>query len=214
VSIQTNFIDERFPSIRIELNNASKGKLPVAILDIINLCGGIPSPDITNVHVNITPTYASSLSVKINADQYEVARNMDFEIGRIDNNYMHVKDKGKGIGTNLFLNQVRTARKLGFKKLYMVAFAPSDELAWYGYYFWANLGFQNTDVDDYLNWANAMGRKEPTLSELMQSESGRELWKNTGFTWIGNFYLAKGHPCLEYLRMHLQRKKIDFSLGE
>ncbi len=152
--------------------------------------------------------------LKINTDQYEIARNMDFQLGRIDNNYMHVENKGKGIGTNLFLNQLLTARKHGFKRLYMVAFAPSDDLAWYGYYFWANMGFENSDVAEYRDWARAMGREEITLSELMQSESGRELWKKTGFTWIGNFYLSKGHPCLSYLRMHLQRKGIDLNLDE
>ena len=59
-----------------------------------------------------------------------------------------------------------------------------------------------------------MGRKEATLSELMQSESGRQLWKKTGFTWIGNFFLADGHPCLDYLRKHLRRKKINFEVNK
>jgi hypothetical protein len=96
VALQTNFIDELFPSIHIELINALEEQLPLTIRDIINLCGGMPAPDITNARVIITPTYASALSVKINTDQYEVARNMDFEIGRIDNNYMHVEEKGEG----------------------------------------------------------------------------------------------------------------------
>ena len=214
VAIQTNYIDELFPSIHIELQNAFEEQLPLSVRDIINLCGGMPAPNITNARVIITPTYGSALNVKIKTDQYEVARNMDFEIGRIDNNYMHVEEKGKGIGTHLFLNQVQAALQHGFRRLYMVAFAPSDDLAWYGYYFWANLGFENADIDEYRDWAAAMGRKEATLSELMQSESGRELWKNTGITWIGNFYLTKGHRCFDYLQMHLQRKKIDFTLIE
>ena len=113
MATQTNFIDELYPSIRIELNNASKEQLPLAVRDIINLCGGIPLPDITYVHVVITATYASALSVKITTDQYEVVRNMDIEIGRIDNNYMYVYEKERGIGTNLFLNQLQTARRCG-----------------------------------------------------------------------------------------------------
>src|SRR6202012_1634566 len=65
--------------------------------------------------------------------------------------------KGKHIGTNLFLNQLVTARAHGFEKLHTIAIAPSkydDEgTAWYGYYFWANLGFQNMEPDEYRAWA-------------------------------------------------------------
>jgi hypothetical protein len=214
VAIQTNFIDELFPSIQIEVNNASEVQLPLSVLDIINLCGGIPSPDITNARVLITATYVTALSVKITTDQYEVARNMDFEIGRIDNNFMEAYEKGQHIGTNLFLNQVQTARQHGFRKIHVTAMGREDELDWDGYYFWANLGFENTDIIEYQNWAADMGREEPTLSELMQTQAGRYLWKKTGFTWIGNFYLADEHPCMAYLKKHLQRNGIDFPFGE
>jgi hypothetical protein len=50
-----------------------------------------------------------------------------------------------------------------------------------------------------------MQREEPTLSELMQTAEGRELWRNTGISWIGEFFLAKDHPCNHYLK----RKGID-----
>ncbi len=89
---------------------------------------------------------------------------------------------------------------------------PEDGLDWGGYYFWAKLGFENTDIGEYKAWAAEMGRKEPTLSELMQTKIGRELWKNTGFTWVGNFHLAKDHPCSGYLQKYLQRKKINVDL--
>src|ERR1700722_1917317 len=117
VAIQTNYIDELFPSIHIELQNAFEEQLPLSVRDIINLCGGMPAPNITNARVIITPTYGSALNVKIKTDQYEVARNMDFEIGRIDNNYMHVEEKGKVIETHLFLNQAQAAQKHGFRSL-------------------------------------------------------------------------------------------------
>ena len=143
---------------------------------------------------------------------------MDFKLKQIDNNIMVVSNdsKGKHIGTNLFLNQVLAARAHDFEKLHTIAIAPSkydDEgTAWYGYYFWANLGFQNVETNEYRTWAAEMKRKEPTLSELMQTDEGRELWKNTGISWIGEFFLAKDHPCYKYLKLHLKRKRIEFDL--
>ena len=214
--VQTNYIDDVYHKIDFELKGARATLEQYAISkrEIVNLCGGIPSPVITNIRVVITATYASALCAQVITDQYEVSRNMDFDIWRLDNNYMYVKNKGQGIGTNLFLNQLQTARKYPFEKLNTIATAPDDELAWDGYYFWANLGFENKDINDYREWAKAMGRKEPTLSELVQTEEGRSLWKRTGFTWIGAFYLATGHPCMDYLRRHLQRKGINIALEE
>ena len=210
--ILTNYLDDRLPIVDIELNDTLPvlGQYHLSPFDIINLCGGIPSPEITSVRVVINSTFSSALSVQIFTDQYEVVRNIDFQIGRIDNNFMLVRERGQGLGTKLFLTQVQTARQLNFKRLHTTALAPNDDLNWSGYYFWAELGYENTDIEEYRAWATEMGRGEPTLSELVQSESGRQLWKQSGFTWIGNFYLANDHPCMGYLRRHLERKGIDF----
>ncbi len=212
--IRTNYLDDLSPAVDIELNDIQPilGQYHFSPLDLINLCGGIPGPDITSVRVIMHSTFSSALSVQIYADQFEVVRNMDFQIGRIDNNFMLVKDRGQGLGTKLFLTQVQTARRLHFRRLHTTALAPDDELGWSGYYFWAELGYENTDVEEYKVWATEMGREEPTLSELVQSESGRQLWRQSGFTWIGNFHLADGHPFLSYLKRHLERKGIDFPL--
>lgn len=215
--IQTNFIEALYHQIEFKIadphsvlkHNKVTGK------DIVNLCGGIPLPDITNISVEISSQYQPALCVQIKTDQYETVRTMDFELKQIDNNIMIVNDEAKGrhIGTNLFLNQLQTARTHNFEKLHTIAMAPSkyDEegTAWYGYYFWANLGFQNMEPDEYHAWATEMQREEPTLSDLMQTAEGRELWRNTGISWIGEFFLAKDHPCNHYLKLHLKRKGID-----
>ena len=211
---QANFLQEVEPFIQIELNNA----LPVlreyqlTPYDIINLCGGVPGPDITSIRVELNATYASALAIKIVTDQYEVTRRMDFGIGRINNDFMLVHQRGLGTGTNLFLTQVQTARRFHFRQLHVNAIAPDDELDWTGYYFWAELGYENKDAEEYQAWAIERGRTEKTLSELVQSEDGRRLWRQEGFAWIGNFYLADGHPCMTYLKRHLERKGIDFEL--
>ena len=52
---QANFLRELEPFIQIELNNA----LPVlreyqlTPYDIVNLCGGVPGPDITSIRVEL-----------------------------------------------------------------------------------------------------------------------------------------------------------------
>ena len=214
VPLQINYLDTFSPAIQIELNNASSvlGQYNISPFDIINLCGGVPAPDITSIYVQLHATYASALSVRIVTDQYEVTRRMDFSIGRINNDFMLVHQRGHGLGTNLFLTQVQTARQFHFRQLHVNAIAPDDELDWTGYYFWAELGYENKDVEEYQAWATERGRTEPTLSELVQSDSGRQLWRHEGFAWIGNFYLTDEHPCMTYLRRHLERKGIDFVL--
>ena len=211
---QINFIDKLYPRIHFELIGADVvfQRYNISAREVLNLCGGVPALYISHIHVTISGTYSSALSVKVITDQYEVVRNMDFEIGRIDNNYMYVQEKGQGIGTNLFLNQLQAAWKCQIKKLITISMAPDDERAWDGYYFWANLGFENTDIEEYQEWAAVMGREESTLSELMQTKEGRDLWKRSGFTWIGSFHLARGHSCWDYLQRHIKRKGIDFDL--
>ncbi|MBS1665518.1 MAG: hypothetical protein JST68_31040 [Bacteroidetes bacterium] len=212
--IQTNYIDELVHTINFEINDAAPvlAQYHLSPYDIVNLCGGIPAPYITSIRVIMHATYNSALSVQISSDQYEVVRNIDFQIGRIDNNHMVVVHPGEGLGTNLFLTQVKTARRFRFKKLHMTALIPDGERNWTGYYFWAELGYENTDIEEFHAWAAEMGREELTLSELVQSESGRRLWRQSGFIWIGNFYLNDDHACTGYLRQHLKRKGIDFDI--
>ncbi len=214
--MQTNFIDDLYPLISFELTNAYTvlEQYNISARDIVNLCGGIPSPHITNIHVVLSSQYASALCIEINTDQYELVRRLDFDIRKIDNTYMYVHNKGQGIGTNLFLTQVQTARNYHFEKLHTTAMAPIEDEKWNGYYFWAHLGFENTETTEYRAWAAKMGRQESTLSELVQTQEGRDLWNKNGYPWIGDFYLATGHPCAIYLQNHLERKGIDYKVDE
>lgn len=67
---------------------------------------------------------------------------------------------------------------------------------------------------DSARWAEKMNRNEPSLNELMQTEDGRQIWEQHGTTWIGEFFLAKGHVCSLYLKMYLERKGIDVDMEE
>jgi hypothetical protein len=65
VAIRTNYIENVFPHILID----QKGAQPIlddygfSVRDVINLCGGIPAPHISNIRVTIAATYSSALSV-------------------------------------------------------------------------------------------------------------------------------------------------------
>jgi hypothetical protein len=215
--MRTNFIEENYALIQCSIDDRYNvmQQCNVDLKDVVNLCGGIPSLDISSFYIKISSQYHSAITVEIETNLYEVVRAIDFEIKRIDNNFMFVYDKGNHIGTNLFLNQLQTARSFGFKKIHINAMAPQhhDETIWDGYYFWANLGFGNSDIEEYKEWAAEMGRKEKTLSDLMQTEEGRALWKKAGFTWIGNFFIETGHRCWKYLENHLRRKGIQIDLN-
>lgn len=209
----TNFIDDILPHAKLSFHGIQEEALPVPVKSLLNLSGGIPSPDITGLRVEIFATFSSAFTIKIYCDQYQASRNLDFSIGRIDNNYLFVNAQGQGTGTRLFLNQIQAAREMGFRRIHVTAMAPSeDEPDWNGYYFWACLGFHNAEDEEFLEWAQAMGRNEPTLSALMQTEEGRALWKATGYTWIGDFFLIEDYYCIACLKEHLNRKGIDFPI--
>jgi hypothetical protein len=210
----TNFIDDILPYADVKLNNVAMEELPVPVRDLLSLCGGIPSPAVTHFRAEIHSPFHDAFAVRIESDQYEASRNMDFSIGRLDNLFLYVNDPGQGLGTNLFLNQFQAARERGFRKIHLTATAPSeDEPNWTGYYFWACLGFQNREIEEFQVWAHKMKRTETTLSALVQTEEGRDFWKIHGYTWIGDFFLSEGHDCINHLKAHLNRKKIDFPIA-
>jgi GNAT superfamily N-acetyltransferase len=218
VPIDTNFIEELYDQIDFKLTDTQgvMDQFELTPVDVLNLCGGIPLPGITGIHVDISSQYAGALTIKVVTDQYEVIRMIDMDLRRIDNRVMVVapEARGQGIGTNLFLNQLRTAQQIQIVKLQTFTRAPSsyddEDQDWQGYYFWANFGFINTEVEEFNKWAFERGRLEPTLNELMQTEEGRRLWKEQGFSWTGDFVLQDEHGCLAYLNKYLGRKGITW----
>jgi GNAT superfamily N-acetyltransferase len=217
VPIQTNFIEEVFGQIEFNISDA-KGVISqfgLSPATVLSLCGGIPLPTISSIKVHISSQYVGALTVQVIADQFEVIRSIDFDLRRIDNRSMIVdtSERGKGIGTNLLLTQIITARQLQFIKLQTVALAPSvydEDQDWQGYYFWANFGFINVETEEFTRWCRERNLDPTTLNELMQTGDGRTLWRADGYTWIGEFILTAGHSCFDYLDLYLRRKGIDW----
>ncbi len=186
----------------------------LTINDLINLCGGIPSREITECRIEIIAGTKDIVHIKVFTDLYEVVRSIDFEYGLIDNHFMLVYRKGESIGTRLFLNQVKAAIKRRFIKLKTTAFAPSqyEDTAWLGYYFWGRVGYKMLPDEqvEFQKWIKEFGRSESSLQELLLTKDGCELWIKYGYTWIGEFYLNGKGNCLYYLTRYLRSKNISF----
>ena len=216
--ILTNFIEELYEQIEFTVDDTQcvMQQFGLTPADVLNLCGGIPLPTISGIHVNISSQYAGALTAQVTTDQYQVIRMIDSDIRRINNRIMVVDQeaRGMGIGTHLFLNQVQAARYWQFVKLRTYTRAPSpyddEDKDWQGYYFWANFGFVNTETEEFNQWAITRNLHDTSLSELIQSEEGRNLWRQEGYPWIGEFILDKKHVCSTYLKAYLNRKGIDW----
>lgn len=98
MGIQTNFLEVVYDQIKWTIEDPDSVMLQYGATDkdILNLCGGIPLPDISNIRVQIYPQYPSALVVTVNTDQYEVIRLIDFEVKLIDNHFMVMAGAERG----------------------------------------------------------------------------------------------------------------------
>jgi hypothetical protein len=68
----------------------------LSVTDMINLSGGIPSENITDLEIKLLSKSAGVMSVQINTNFYQTNRVIDFELGIINNSFMHVLEGRKG----------------------------------------------------------------------------------------------------------------------
>lgn len=189
--------------------------------DLIQLCGGIPSQQITEMDLTITTVSIDALKVEIATEFYYVARTIDFNNGVISNDLMDVFDEDEFTGTTLFLFQVQYARKKGFHELRTQAQSREYDTGvagkeWDGYYRWARVGYQMYDPAQLkrLNELLQQGkRSEKTLGELVLSldnDEGYTFWKKAAvdFTWDGKFELKDNSVSMTHLRKYLVKKNI------
>jgi hypothetical protein len=188
----------------------------LSTVDLVNLCGGIPSAGVSDLKMEVSTTSEETVHVKIFTDLYEVVRSIDFELGIIENSFMLVYKPGQSVGTNLFLNQVREARSRKLVKLRTFARATEeyDDLEWLGYYCWGRLGYKMRydEQPKFRDWLHSFGRSETTLSDLLATKEGCELWRKHGYGWLGEFYLADNTETMNNLRNYLRVKGIQFNL--
>lgn len=209
MQMQTNFIEEILPGIELDSNGNSIQEICSGALsekDIINLSGGIPPKEITSMTLDIEYETPGVFNVLIFTNLYYVSRTINFNQKVIFNSSMRVEKQQQGLGRNLLINQIISARSFGFTLLN--ANAAGNPMN--GFYTWGRLGYTMTfsykERFDELSRIN--NRKEKSLFELLKTEEGRNFWINNGFTWNGVFFVKEGSENIYLLKDYLKEKDI------
>jgi hypothetical protein len=120
-------------------------------------------------------------------------------------------DKSKGIGTQIFNNQIRNFKEKGFKTVKTTA-AKSN--IYNGYYTWARLGYNIDNITEKRHFEELMqgsGDKDFediwSLSELMLTEKGRKFWRENGFQFDGRFELSDDSESMFILNEYIKEKQ-------
>jgi GNAT superfamily N-acetyltransferase len=178
-----------------------------------------------NANVELTPDISTSgrhyLGIKVDHPQYkatrEAYRGPEDDL-RMRNIYMQVdpKHQGKGIGTNVFREQVQNLVNHGFKGIDTVAAGEQDQgkniSAGNGHLTWPKLGY-NGDVPNVVKnkiaadpQATPEQKNAATVQNLLRTPGGWDMWHRHGSTFFGQFDLTKGSQSLDILNRYLAKK--------
>lgn len=115
---------------------------------------------------------ADRVNIRVQHPKYTASRTIKGDV--IKNNRFFVKKdyQGRGIGLEVFSNQVEAARRFGFRKIELTA-GKGDGMN--GYYTWARMGF-----DAELEYVPKEFPKAKRVSDLMKTERGRDWWLKNG----------------------------------
>lgn len=134
------------------------------------------------------------------------------------NKHFEMKTKGKGTGAELFAKQVEAAASIGVYEIRCHAACTDDDGKRYfnGYYTWPRLGYDQplegkgvheSDKETY----NAAKERFPgakTVLDIMQTEEGRQWWKDNGTDMLeARFDLSEGSRSLKIHQAYMEAKK-------
>lgn len=213
---KTNFLDESFYNFTDFVEDAYNvlNRYGISVEDLINLSGGVPSRGIEFLILDAKSVSETTFHVVIETNLYDTARRIDFEDKEIENNGMFVYNPDNWIGTTLFLNQVKEARRQGFSFIKTIAEGPDVASDRNGHYRWGRVGYQMNSQDklDFDIWVRSLKMFDDNLGELLLTDEGCRRWLLGGFTWSGKFFLDSDGDCMLYLIDYLERKGIPFIL--
>ncbi len=215
--MRINFLDEKYDGLEdcnISLVERILDEYDCSLYDLINLCGGIPGEYIDNFSLIATPNTSCSIDITIKTDQYWVNRGINFESKYIFNNNMRVYDEGNFLGTQLFLNQITSAKGKNFNMLRVFAAGMPGQTLYTGYYKWSRVGYflDKDSQAEFKQWAMIRGIKEKSLHEYVKDDSNYVRWQFDGFYWSGYFQLNDDSSNMQYLREYLNRKGIEYKI--
>lgn len=107
----------------------------------------------------------------------------------IENDSIEVFDKGSGLGTKIFADQVREAAAKGYDRI--EAFCIRGSVS-NGYYTWARLGYDGAIPEEVAGAVREAFPGAARVSDLMKTSEGRSWWKEHGASFEGVFDLKKG----------------------
>ncbi len=114
--------------------------------------------------------------------------------------------QGKGISAFALRQQVRMAKWLGVENLTAFAIGDINDPKHHGYYAWARLGF-NAEIPNSLREKLPEQLKSAQeLADLMETQQGREWWRQHGSDIAVKFDLSSGSKSLKILRKYLFEK--------
>lgn len=128
--------------------------------------------------------------------------------------YLDEKFSGKGLGIDVFADQVGSAIGSGAKKITCVAERGEKSN---GYYTWPRFGYDGPIPpeimdrfgDEIAEITGMDAGSDLKVSSLMRSEAGRDFWKNNGSTFKAEFDLSKGSFSRRILSAYLKEKGKD-----
>lgn len=200
-----------------------KNKVPalknIATKDLISLVGDTPAKGLKFLNKGdiffhqFGDNQNGNIQISLKNDKFYYTRILDIKDGKLvsmENNSIDVFTKKEGLGTKIFLNQVKAAKKLGIKEFTCKA-AKGDE--YNGYYTWARLGYTfakdeaQTKFNNVINFSNDPKIQDcKSISALMRFKKGREFWKKNGFEFQAKFDLSDDSLSMQTLNAYSKYK--------
>ena len=177
---------------------------PVTGRTLATLAG---APD--NARVELSAPHDWLVRADVIGPDYAATRSFhrDEDLGRpIVNNdslYIDKASRGKGLGAAIFGRQVEAAIKARAAMIYCEA-ARGEDMT--GYLVWPLLGYDGPIPAAVLAKLPERLRSARLVSDLMESDAGREWWALHGTTFEAEFDLAKGSRSRRVWDAYLARK--------
>lgn len=105
MNVKFNYIDYGIYKVNTSFSDTHDvlKKYGCTHIDILNLCGGVPTNYLLTLELIIKSVSPDAIDVTIKNPVYYLERRIDFSLGLKANNVMYVFDKGKHVGLPLFL---------------------------------------------------------------------------------------------------------------
>lgn len=119
--------------------------------------------------------------------------------------------RGTGKGTDIFLDQIENADRVGVTKVHTFAERAGGSDGTNGYYTWARLGY-DTKMTGHWTGREGEGSAVPPgrperLSDLMKTPEGRAWWRENGFSIHLEFDMKKDSLSRRVLHAYKQERK-------